>query len=188
MTRSRHTAAELAAAAGPAAARAAGRLRRMIVDRSLDIVWKLLGYDEVSEVREADLYQQIGFHSRPAAGAEAEAIVANIGGAGAPVIIATRNEAVRAQIADLDEDETAIFTSQSIVLIRADGAVEIRSAGGTALALIPLPVLEALRDVLVAWTPAPGDGGAALKTLLNGLIGTTPPYSWPTGTTVIKGE
>ncbi len=79
-----------------------------------------------------------------------------------------------------------LYNTVAVVFLKADGSIEARSAGGTALPLATKADLEALRDAIVAWTPVGGDGGAALKVALTDLF--TGPPAWPAGTTKLKAE
>lgn len=69
-----------------------------------------------------------------------------------------------------------------IAIVR--GEVVIHDGAGGAEALTKHSDLEALAEAFNDWTPAPNDGGAALKALLTTLLGT----GWPFGTTVLKGK
>ncbi|MCA9678840.1 MAG: phage baseplate assembly protein [Myxococcales bacterium] len=180
-----HDAADYARATDPRDRSIRGALRRVVVDLTTKAAWRVLGYlvDGDQESFRAEVFSGIGFWARPPADGRPEAIVANVGGYEHPVIIATRDQKTRAAIAELEADETAIFTSTATVVIKADGTVEVRSATGTAVPLALLSDLAALKSAIEGWTPAPNDGGAALQTALTALF-----TSWPVGTTVLKGE
>lgn len=187
MTDIRRSAEALASEVGAQTRRLLGSLRKMAIDRTRSGLWKVLGYEVVAESHPAELFGGVGFHSRPASGSKAEAIVAFIGGAGAPVVIATRDEALRQAVGELEEDEAAIFNTLAIVRVMADGTVEIRSAGGTAAALATKADLDALRAALETAAIAPGAGGAAaVVAAMDTALGPLAP--WPVGTTVLKGE
>lgn len=152
--------------------------------------WQLLGYEGIEGERETfddvEVFQGVGFGSRPAAGGTPEVIVLNIGGrAGHPVVVATRDESTRVS---LEADETAIWNSKSLVLIKADGTVEIRDRAGVALPLATKADLAALVAAIRAWTPVPNDGGAALKVALLALFDTPDADTWPAGTQKLKAE
>jgi phage gp45-like len=126
----------------------ASKLRRLAVSLTSRVFWQLLGYkshEAKQPTTDAEVFSGIGFYARPLTTDKAEAILASIGDARHSVIIATRNEDVRKQIAQLEPDETAIFTSLSTVVIKADGTIEIRSKDGTAL---PLPTLADVQEVV----------------------------------------
>ena len=161
----------------------AGMIRRMTVDLTDAVLWKLLGHTAVEERPRAEVYSGIGFYARPPAGVTAEVVVTNIGGADHPIVVASRDEETRAAIADLDEGETASFNDQTILLHKSDGTIEARSANGAAVALATRADLEALLSAISGAAVLAGDGGATFKTnLLAALAG------WPVGTTVLKGE
>lgn len=172
------TVKDLAKVTDPFMRRVAATARRFVVSGSRAI-WQLTGVQLLDGNREtflAEAFTGIGFYSRPSATGKPEAVTVAVGGANAPVIIATRDEQTRAAVADINADETATFNSQAIVLIKADGTIEIRSASGTAVPLATLADLQALKTWLDAHTHA--------------SLGAVPaPLSpTPSGTTVIKGE
>jgi len=184
---------ELAEAVGGAARELAGKVRRMIVTRTRTALWQVTGHlllDGTTETRDAENFAGgVGFYSRPSEDEDTEAIVAFPGGPGNPIIVATRQEAVRRVIAaDLNADETQIHNSAVVIRIKANGTVEIRTAAGVAAELATKADLAALRAVLLAWVPVAMDGGLALKTLITTWLGAGPAYAWPAGTTVLKAE
>lgn len=144
--------------------------------------WQVGGYEGE---READVpvFGGVGFHSRPADGGNAEAILLKVGAAGGhSVIVATRDEGTRIE---LEADETAIYTSTSKVLIKADGTIEIGTIDGTPVPLAKLSDLEGLIDAIANAVPAAGDGGAALQISIGTLLSGA---GIPVGTTKLKGE
>lgn len=149
-----------------------GAIRRMAVNLTSGSFWRVLGhllFGNVREQHDAEVFSGIGFYARPKAGANAEAIVAFVGGASNPIIIATRDEDARKAIAQLDDDSTAMFNTATIIVIKPDGTVEIRTAAGVAH---PLPTL----DEFNAHThPAPGGATSA-------------PTTPATGTAVLKAQ
>ncbi|MDQ3153625.1 MAG: hypothetical protein M3R63_18565 [Actinomycetota bacterium] len=180
MTRNtRYTAAEHAKTTDPLLRKLAGALRRMTVDLSTGVLWKLLGHAAVAERPKAEVFSGVGFYARPPAGVVAEVVVANIGGADHPVVIASRDEATRAAIADIDEGETATFNDQTIVVHRADGTIEARSANGVAVALATKADIDALIATFNAHTHVLTTGTAAVP---------APPAAAAVGTTKLKGE
>lgn len=157
-------------------------LRKMSVRTSVGGLWGLLGYDDELDDG-VPLFPGIGFFSRPSASSDAEVVVVKIGGShDHPVIVATRDEDTRVE---LDEDETAIFNSTSIVKIKADGTIEIGSRGGTA---VPLALKSDVQEVIDAMANAvvmAQDGGASLKATFASEIASS---GTPSGTTKLKGE
>ncbi len=147
------TAAQYKDEQGPTARTNASKLRRMAVSVTSRVFWQLLGYKSHESKQPAtdhENFSGIGFYARPRTSDKAEAILASVGDARHSVIIATRNEDVRKQIANLEADETAIFTSLGIIVIKADGTVEIRSESGTAVPLATKADVDELRSKLNA--------------------------------------
>lgn len=175
---------------GPVARFNASRLRRMAVSVTSRVFWQLLGpksHESKQPTTEAENFSGIGFYARPLTTDKAEAVLASIGDARHSIIIATRNEDVRKQIANLEPNETAIFTSLSTVVIKADGTVEIRTKDGTAQSLATKADLQAVVDALDGHThkyiPYPGGvAGTPIVTTDN------PSVPDPDGTTVLLGE
>lgn len=182
------TIAELARITDPLLRRLIGAIRRMTVTVTSKTLWQLSGYqvDKV-ETLPAEPFTGIGFYSRPPASGKPEAIAVFAGGAKSPAIVATRDEDTRKAVAGgIAADETIVFSSAAVVYVRANGTVEVRTPSGTALPLATKADLDALKAAINGWTPAPNDGGAALKTALTALF--TGPPTWPAGTTVLKGQ
>lgn len=132
-TKTRSGPAELAHAVGEHARNVAGMIRRFAVSLTTRGLWQVSGHEMIEgdrEVRDAEVFAGIGLFARPpSSGGKPEAVVVFPGGGGAnPVIVAARDEATRKAVADLNSDETAIFTSQSIIVIKSSGTIEIRSA------------------------------------------------------------
>lgn len=167
-------------AIGPTMRNALGALRRMAVKLTTKPSWQLLGHllDGVRETPLAEVFSGIGFYARPRASDRAEAAVIHVGGASQPIIVATRNEDVRRQIANISEDETAVFNSQAILVIKANGTVEIRAANGVAVPLVTRAEFLG-HGHLFAGTGAP-----------SAPVAVTPPGSSITfpGTSVLKGQ
>lgn len=163
---------------------ALAQARRMAVTLTSSSIWQVTGHllldNRTPETRQPDAYNGIGFYARPHQGSQAEAIVLFIGGPENPVVVATRDEALRAAVADLDEDETAMFNRSTIVLCKKDGTVEIRSPSGTAHKLVTVEQHNDLVDKLAALT-LPVSGATAGPPAL----GT---FSHAAGTQVLKGE
>lgn len=192
-SRTRSGPEDLAKEVGLKARELAGLLRRMIVTRTRSALWQITGHrllDGEVETRDAEVFGGIGIAARPQEGDGAgavEAIVAFPQGGG-PIVIAARQEAARRVVAvDLAADETqlhgAIGEGGTIIRIRANGTVEIRTVGGTAKRLLTVDDAADLIAAINGATITAGDGGAAFKgSLMTALTG------WPTGTTVLKGE
>lgn len=105
-----------------------GLVRRVVSSLTDGASWQVLGHAGEDGKREsfgADVFQGVGFASRPAGAAEV--ILVNVGGAGEhPVIVATRDLSTKVT---LNGDETAIFNSKVLVKIGADGVVSIATHG-----------------------------------------------------------
>lgn len=147
-----------------------GLIRRMAVTISDAARWQLLGQrggqggDETVEVEN---FSGIGFYARPpSSGGKPEAIVAAIGGAKAQVIVATRDEATRAAMAGgIDDDETAVYNSHALLLVKADGTIEVGStplAEPTLKATTYRTAQTALSTAMEAFATAVGVFGTAV--------------------------
>lgn len=167
----------------------ARRMTFLIVDGNKWQVRGQRGGTGGDEVIELEPFTGIGFYSVPPTDGKPEVITLSIGASKSTVIVAARDEATRrAMVPDLQPDETAIFTSTAIVILKADGTVEIRSKSGTAVSLatnaqLAMIVTALTNAITTLGVGAPSAQLAALKAqllLLNAL--------WPTGTTVLKGE
>lgn len=176
----------------------AGAIRRMAITATAKALWKLSGFrlpDGTIEKPEAEAFTGIGFFARPPTNGKPEAIVLLLGDdAGAPVVVAVRDEKTRqAIVGALAVDETAIFNSASLVRINADGTIEARSSGGVAVELATKADLQKLEAAIAGATVVASDGGASLKaTILQGLAsslhGPGGAIPWPLGTSKLKGE
>jgi phage gp45-like len=178
-----------------------GLARRMLIKFTDNVLWQLTGHrlEAHTETTVAEVFANVGFFSRPRAGTKtAEAILQRIGDAQHVVIVATRDEDLRAMFAGdfADDDIAALFNSNAIMVIKGSTA-EVKSRGGIALALAPVAELERLYAALEATSVALqaeivlGNAAATpaklaidtLKTILDALV-----PAWPSGTTVLKGE
>lgn len=158
-------------------------VRRLSVSITRGVMWTLRGHilaDGKRESVQAEVFSGVGFYSRPAPGVNAEAIVAHIGGAASnPAIVATRDEDTRKRVAPLDQDETAMFNTLTIVQCVKTGKIEARAVGGAAIPLATLVDLQNHKTWDASHThPAPG--GAT------GVPAVAPPD--PVGTTVLMGQ
>lgn len=187
MSRTRHGPGDLAAELDATAREHAGRIRRMCITRSNSALYQITGHtllDGEPETRDAEVFAGVGFAAVPSDAEDAgetEAIVAFVGGPGNPIIIAQRQERARQIVAaDLKADETqlhgAIGTGGTIIRIKRDGTVEIRTAGGNAVALAKQADLQTLRNHVAGLLV----GGSGSAVVVCPGVGT--------GTTVLKGE
>lgn len=153
MSRSDDTTADYRRATGTENRAALNMLRRLVVKVTSGTFWQMVGMillDQVTkETPQAEVFSGVGFYARPAPGANAEAIVGAIGGAENPVIIATRDEGLRKKMAQLDQNETAIYNSLATVVIKKTGIVEIRLGAGVAQSTILGQTYRAAEDVLL---------------------------------------
>lgn len=160
-------------------------VRRLAVVATSRVLWQLTGVrnlDGTTEALSVEVFPGIGFYARPPAGSKPEAVVVNVGGANAPAIVATRDEQTRKAVADLAEDEAAMFNSTGGVFVKADGTIEARSVAGTAVAL----ATKADVDNLKAWLVAHTHAGVTTGVGTSAVAALTPPVV--TGTTKLRGE
>lgn len=173
-----------------------GSLRRMAVRVSSKPFWQSVGVllldNKTKETVEAEVFSGIGFYSRPKAGANAETLIGYFGDTSNPVVIATRDEGLRSDMAKLDEDETAIYNSKVSATATADGHFEIQSGpiGGAPERLPTWADIQALAARLEAVV-------VAHNTHTHAVVGTTAiittslvagPAPTLIGTTVLKAE
>lgn len=178
-----------------------GMVRRMVVSLTNAVKWQLTGVPlpdgnggVAPEVRSAEVFSGIGFFSRPPKTGAPEAAVLSLGGdASAPLVVATRDEKTRAEVAgDLDEDETITFNSSTIVYNKKNGTVEIRTPSGTAVELALKSDVEAVDQKYA--NHLHGAAGAPTTGPLAAFTPGTPPVSVPlppaqiVGTTVLKAQ
>jgi hypothetical protein len=130
-----------------------GRIRRMAITLTSKALWQLVGHalpDGRKEPRTADVFSGIGFYARPRSSDRAEAMVLFPGGAGHPVVVGTRNEDVRKAIAGgLAENESAMFNSLAIAVVKAIGTIELRSAAGVAQSTLKGATYRSAEDVML---------------------------------------
>jgi phage gp45-like len=178
-----------------------GLIRRMAIRLTAGVFWRAAGHllpdGQTRETQDAEVFGGIGFYARPKQGANAEAIVLFVGDdAQNPIIVATRDEAVRKAVADLQQDSTAVFNTTTIILIKPDGTVEIRASGGAATKLPTLADYEALRVFVNNQFSSTGGhthavAGAATTTTTSVAAPGAPPavsVAAPTGTQVLKAQ
>lgn len=185
----RPTVAGLRARTGQAAVAIDNLLRHMLVRAARGAVWALTGLvdgDGNEEVEPAvPVYGQLGVWALPPSSGAPEVIVAHLGGkSGNPVVVAARDEATRRALEEalggLAPGETAVFGAGGVVLLRADGTVEIRSWTGTAKRLVTEDDLAAHRSWVAAHIHADPVSG------FTGAPTVAPPV--PAYTSVLKGE
>jgi len=170
-------------------------IRKMLVTVTRGPLWQFTGTllmdPTQKETVQAEVFDGIGHAARPKAGANAEGIIVHVGAAAEhPVCVGTRDEGLRkAVVPDMLDDETATFNSATVVYHRKTGVVEIRTTGGTALALPTMADFNALRSWVAAQFTAAGhthtvSGGTTTAVAPISAPGATPPTA--TGTTVLK--
>lgn len=159
-------------------------VRRLAIVATSRVLWQLSGVrnlDGTTEALNVEVFPGIGFYARPRSTAKAEAVMVNVGGANASAVVATRDEGTRKAVADLAEDEAAMFNSQAVVHVTG-AHVDVRTPGGTAVALATLADLEALR----AWLLEHTHGGVSSGAAFTAVAVPDPPS--PAGTLVLRGE
>lgn len=181
---SRRVTAEHQAKISPEARDLRGRLRRMAIKLTSRVLWQLLGHktDDGTETVDAEVFSGIGFYARPRTSDRAEAIVVNVGGASHPAIVATRNEDVRREVANIAADETAVFNSQATIHVMANGEIHIRSKDGTAVQIPRFSDVESIRNALDGHTHGYTDDGSPA------ITDAGPSLVVPTPLDVLKGE
>lgn len=184
------TVEELRAQTAKLARDAAGAVRRMAITLTSGTLWRVVGHvllDGSRETKDTEVFGALGFYSRPAPGANAEAVVVHPGGAANPVIIATRDEALRKLIdGQLGADGAAMCNRATIILCKPDGTVEIRALGGSAAPLATKADLDAHKVWVMTHTHivAGVTAGPAAVTSATPL----PVAPSPVGTLVLKGQ
>src|SRR5262249_56796244 len=111
-------------------------IRRFAITLTESARWQLLGQqggtggDEV--LADIEAFTGIGFYSRPpSSGGKPEAIGVGVGGTRTTVIIAARDEETRQAVAGaIEANETAVFNSQAMLLVKANGTIEVGSGPG----------------------------------------------------------
>lgn len=166
-------------------------VRRFVVTATAGPLWKLLGIRglEGDETNTVEVFHGIGIAARPPTTGTPEAIVVNVGGAKAPVIVSTRDwktlKSVLDQLPgdDLEAGSTLVYAGGAIVWVRANGTVEIRTPSGTAVPLATKADVDAIRDALNGHTHTyvPGTGTPTTTTI-------NPSVPASIGTTVLRGQ
>jgi phage gp45-like len=130
-------------------------LRRVAITVTRRPFWSTVGVllldGFTKETRDIEVFSGIGFYSRPAPGVRAEAIVAHVGSAENPAIIATRDEDTRKSVAkDVDQDETTIYNTKAIVHVKKNTTIELRAANGVAQKTVLGETYRAAEDTMLA--------------------------------------
>lgn len=196
MSRTDDTTADHRAQVGKANRDNLNMLRRMVVRVTSKPFWQAVGVlllDGVTrETAQAEVFSGIGFYSRPKAGANAEAVIANLGGAVENgVIVATRDEDTRKRVAQIEQDETMAYNTTAVLHITKASKVLAYLAGhiADAVGLAKVSELNDLRAFVAAQFSGVGHSHAAPG---GATTGTTPVGSVPStnyvGTTVLKGQ
>lgn len=198
MSRTDETIDERRGRTSPQQREIAGAIRRMELRVTDGASWQVVGHllldGKTRETAEADAFIGIGFYARPPAGANAEAIVAFVGGRQNPVIVGTRDEDTRREVAkDFPQDTTAMFNSQAMVTVDSDGKIRARLVGGAAVELAKASELNNLRAfVMQQFSGTPGHthgvSGAATNTTVSVVIPVAAPVTAYPGTDILKGQ
>lgn len=195
MSRTLNGAADWREEVGTSARRLAGLVRRMAVTVTSGAFWQVLGHlllDGKPETLDAEVFSGGGFYWRPAAGANAEAIVVFPGGPSNPCVVGLRDEGLRKKMADLAQDEAAMVTSQVGVYATAAGTIEARADGGTAVKLAKASELDDLRAFVMQQFAAPGHthgvSGAVTNSVVPVIVPVVAPVTAYPGTSVLKGQ
>lgn len=169
----------------------AGKIRRMAISLTSRSFWQVVGHrllDNSTETRDVEIFSGIGFYARPPADGKPEAMVAFQEGGANPVIIAIRDEKTRRAVAGaIGVDETAMYNTVAMVLVKSNETIEIRTPDGIADPVARKSDIAALRTALGTAVIALGAGGAADIAVKADLV-TGGPNTWPVGTTVLKAE
>lgn len=170
---------EHARAIGGEARDLAGKIRRMAITLTSRSFWQVVGHrllDGSTETRDVEIFSGVGFYARPPADGKPEAMVAFQEGGANPVIIAVRDEKTRRAVAGaIGANESIMYNTVAVVLIKAGGTVEIRTANGVAGPLVTQEqFMNHTHATAGTGPPTPPTAIAPLPTL--------------TGTTVLKAE
>ncbi len=148
-----------------------GAIRRFDLGVTSGVQWKVIGYSLLEggrEVRSAEVFSGVGFYSRPKEGNNAEAIAVMGDGASNPIIVATRDEDSRKAVAQIGADQSIMFNSTTIALVKAS-TVEVRLASNPAVQSTVLGVTyrsaeDTLLTALGVFATAAGSAVPALVT------------------------
>lgn len=181
-----------------------GMIRRMEIRISDGAFWQVAGHllmdNKTKETKQAEPFSGGGFYSRPAPGANAEALVAHVGGSQNPVIVATRDEGLRRAIeqargSKFDQDETAMFNTAVVACCTKTGKFVASAPGGTAKSLATTDELNDLRAfVMQQFSGTPGhthalvSGGTITTTTVPVVLPVVAPSTDYPGTQVLEGQ
>lgn len=190
-------------------ARIANIVKRMVMLKiDSPLRWRAKDADP-EEIDDVEIFHNVGFHARPPAVGKwgpnvaihnVEAIVVNVNSHDHPVIIATRDADTMRVVVEkvgLNPDETFIYNSKSVVKIKADGTVEIRSLDGTAVPLATKADVDAVNERVAAVETAFNTFIAAYNTHTHLNAGTGAPVNQAApssssatvhGTSVLKAQ
>jgi phage gp45-like len=183
-------------------------VRRGIVKAASAVTrWQAEGFE--GEIFDAvEVFQQVGFASRPRSSAAAQLIMLALQGSARAVVgIASRSTDGRPEMA---EDETAIHNSTGYVKLTEDGDIVVRCKpgqkvfvddGSGAVALATLADVQTLRDYVATQFLAAGGHthavSGSITTTITAIAPTVSPPAPPTnpvaptmpaGTTVLNGK
>lgn len=184
---------ELNAEIGARARKVAGTIRRFAVTLTSRPFWQVVGHllvdGKTRETWDAEVFSGVGFYARPPADGKPEAIAVFVGGGGAPIVVATRDEATRQAVfklaGELGAGDAAMFSPAAVVIARANGTVEIRTPSGSAAPLATKADLATLKLAIENAVVVANDGGASLQETIVAALDLA---MWPSGTTVLKAE
>lgn len=188
MASDRSTLVQLRHALRPLATRVANAVARAVVqlvDDGKKLQVLQVGVRAEEDVDDAEHHQPYGFSSVPLEGAEAVVVFPN-GDRAHALVVAVSDRRYRPTGGQPGE-VTLYNNANARVILKADGTIEARSAGGTAVALATKADVQALRDALTAHTHAFGTLACTGGTI-SGAVAVGPTLSSPTGTSKFKAE
>lgn len=130
-----------------------GIIRRLAITLTSGGIWQMVGHNlpgNTKEIRKVEVFSGIGFASRPAAGANAEAVVVHVGGYPNPIAVAMRDEDLRRKMAPMSfQDITVMFNTRATVQI-SGGVVSIFAPGGATHPMVCGDTLNSALDTLLS--------------------------------------
>ncbi len=130
--------------------------RRAVVTGASVATWAISGFTDGEgneEADDAEVFQGVGFASRPATGNNVECVVVNVGATpNHPVIVATRDlDGFKAIIGSLEPGEVAIFDAATgkTVKLTAAGEVRLGAPAAAVEALVRGTTYRAAEDTLL---------------------------------------
>lgn len=188
----------------PGARDVLGMVRHMAVTLTDGAFWQVVGHllidNRTREAKPAEPFSGVGFYSRPAPGANVEAIVVHAGGAQNPKIVATRDEDLRRRVfptsAPMAQDEAAAFNTKAMMYITSASKVIACLVGHAASAagLAKTSELNNLRAFVMQQFSVPGhthtlvSGGTVTTGVAPVVLPVVAPAAAYPGTTVLQGE